>query len=374
MELDSRIAERLGAATDPADAQFRLLVDSVTDYAIFMLDTSGRVISWNAGAERIKGYSAAEILGRHFSLFYPVEERSRGKPAELLRHAEREGHYRDEGWRLRKDGSRFWAEVVFTALRDRSGVLSGFAKVTRDMTMLRQAHERMRASEARLHTFTENSPAMLSLKDTEGRYRLANPQFLQRFGLRLEQVIGRTDAELFPGEQAAVLAANDAEVLSRGLPLQAEQTVRSLEGEHVNLVVKFALFDAAGRVSGVGAVATDITERKRTEQALLEQRTLLEEAQKVAGLGCWEWDPGSGRVTWSAELYRMYGVDPESFQPGFESYLERLHPEDRERTSAMLAQALVDGRGFTNEERIVRPDGSIRTLRSHSDVLRDAGR
>src|ERR1700681_579318 len=135
MELDTRIAEQAGA--DPADAQFRLLVESVSDYAIFLLDTAGRVVSWNPGAERIKGYAASEIIGRPSSVFYPVEDRTTGKPAQLLRRAEREGRVQDEGWRVRKDGSRFWGDVVLTALRERSGKLSVFAKVTRDMTAMR---------------------------------------------------------------------------------------------------------------------------------------------------------------------------------------------------------------------------------------------
>src|SRR2546421_8080147 len=140
MELDSRIAQHLAA--DPADAQFRLLVESVTDYAIYLLDSGGRVMSWNPGAERIKGYSAGEILGRHFSIFYPGEDRAAGKPAELLRHAEREGRYHDEGWRLRKDGSRFWADVLLTTLRDPAAPLTRIANATRDTTPLRPERAR----------------------------------------------------------------------------------------------------------------------------------------------------------------------------------------------------------------------------------------
>src|SRR5690348_9479530 len=140
MEPDTRIAE-LGAGADPADAQFRLLVETVSDYAIFLLDPQGRIVSWNAGAERIKGYTAADILGRHFSTFYTPEDRAAGKPRRLLDHAAREGRIHDEGWRLRRDGSRFWADVVITALRDRDGRISGFAKVTRDMTELRRSRE-----------------------------------------------------------------------------------------------------------------------------------------------------------------------------------------------------------------------------------------
>ena len=121
--------------------RFRLLVDSVIDYAIFMLDTEGRVVTWNPGAERIKGYRAQEIRGRHYSCFYPEEALRAGTPAHLLQVAAAEGRCEDEGWRLRKDGSRFWANVVITAVRDGAGRLRGFSKVTRDLTEPRRAQE-----------------------------------------------------------------------------------------------------------------------------------------------------------------------------------------------------------------------------------------
>ena len=121
--------------------QFRLVVEGVSDYAILLLDPHGTIVSWNAGAERIKGYTDEEIVGQHFSRFYTPEDLSHGKPARALEIAEREGHYRDEAWRLRKDGSRFWASVVLNAVRDEQGKLSGFLKITRDLTARRQAEE-----------------------------------------------------------------------------------------------------------------------------------------------------------------------------------------------------------------------------------------
>ena len=120
---------------------FRLLVETVRDYAIFLLDPQGHVQSWNAGAERIKGYAASDIIGKHFSIFYPVSELRRGKPEYELRVAIEEGRYEEEGWRIRKDGSRFWANVVITALHETDGRLVGFAKVTRDLTERKQAEE-----------------------------------------------------------------------------------------------------------------------------------------------------------------------------------------------------------------------------------------
>ena len=127
-----------------SEERFRLMVEGVRDYAIFMLDPGGHVVSWNAGAERIKGYRAAEILGQHFSNFYAREDIECGKPEHELLVAAAEGRIEDEGWRVRKDGTRFWANVVITALRDQMGALRGFAKVTRDMTERKQA-EQLRA-------------------------------------------------------------------------------------------------------------------------------------------------------------------------------------------------------------------------------------
>ena len=133
-----------------SEARFRLLVTEVKDYAILMLDPEGRIVSWNAGAERIKGYREEEIIGRHFSSFYPAADVERGKPQYELKVAAAEGRFEDEGWRVRKDGSRFWANVVITALRDESGQLRGFGKVTRDMTERKKAEEEIRIRNAQL--------------------------------------------------------------------------------------------------------------------------------------------------------------------------------------------------------------------------------
>jgi PAS domain S-box-containing protein len=154
----------------PTPEPFRLLVESVKDYAIFMLDPTGHVATWNAGAERIKGYAAHEIIGHHFSVFYEPEVVATGKCDFELEVAARDGRFEDEGFRLRKDGSRFWANVVITALRNRDGALVGFAKVTRDLTERKEAEEKLRlltaeaaalAEKARTQEFQERFLAIL---------------------------------------------------------------------------------------------------------------------------------------------------------------------------------------------------------------------
>jgi PAS domain S-box-containing protein len=143
-------ADRIGLSAQERSDLYQLLIQSVRDYAIFLLDPTGRVMTWNPGAERFNGYTTDEILGHHFSIFYPAEDVAAGKPAWELEVAAREGRLEDEGWRLRKDGTPFWSNVIITALRDPTGTLVGFAKVTRDLTERRAAEQRAIADARRL--------------------------------------------------------------------------------------------------------------------------------------------------------------------------------------------------------------------------------
>jgi PAS domain S-box-containing protein len=202
-------------ALQESEARFRLLVEAVQDYAIFMLDPHGNVSTWNIGAERIKGYTANEIIGKHFSTFYPPEDIANGKPAWELVVAEKEGRFEDEGWRLRKDGSKFWANVIITPLKDKTGKLIGFAKVTRDITerllaqneLKKEIAERKEAQE-QLH-LSEQSLRQLSLHllrtQDEERKRIGRDlhdslgQYLAVLKMKLDAV-----ADLVEGNDAEV--------------------------------------------------------------------------------------------------------------------------------------------------------------------------
>ena len=169
-----------------SEERFRLMVEAVRDYAIFMLDTEGRVTTWNVGAERIKGYRASEIIGRHFSCFYPDEDIRSNKPQLGLEEAAREGRFETEGWRLRKDGSKFWAVVIITAIRDAAGNLLGFGKVTRDFTDRMLADKALHESRSRLQesekSLRELSLHLLRTQDEERR----------RIGRELHDSLGQT--------------------------------------------------------------------------------------------------------------------------------------------------------------------------------------
>ncbi|HVO42634.1 MAG TPA: PAS domain S-box protein, partial [Aggregatilineales bacterium] len=164
--------KRAENALRESEALYRLLVESITDYAIFRLDPAGYVLTWSAGAERIKGYMAGEIIGQHFSCFYTPEDKKAGKPARLLASAVEHGKYEEEGWRVRKDGSRFWATVLITALRGVNGELRGFSKVTRDITERKRAEEALRESEERFRQIAENIDQILFIRSGDDREML----------------------------------------------------------------------------------------------------------------------------------------------------------------------------------------------------------
>jgi PAS domain S-box-containing protein len=197
--------------------QLRLLVHGTTEYAIFMLDPQGQVVTWNAGAERIKGYRADEIIGQHFSRFYPQEAIDRGWPAHELKVAKAEGRFEDEGWRVRKDGTQFWANVVITALHDDAGGFLGFSKITRDLTERKNSEENARrvVEEAaarrvaeenarliqeqreRLHvTLASIGDAVIST-DAEGRVDFLNPVAQELVGWKTEEAASRTLEDVF---------------------------------------------------------------------------------------------------------------------------------------------------------------------------------
>ena len=198
---NSSFSRGSGSIKEPDEHSFRLLVDTVRDYGIFMLDPAGHVISWNAGAEAIKGYRAQEILGRHFSTFYTSEDIARGFPDHELVVAAQTGRYEDEGWRVKKDGSRFWANVIITALRDIHGVLIGFAKVTRDLTERRKHEEALRESEERFRILIEGvKDYAIFMLDPKGFVTSWNAGAQKIKGYQAHEIIGSHFSRFYEAE------------------------------------------------------------------------------------------------------------------------------------------------------------------------------
>jgi PAS domain S-box-containing protein len=275
-----------------SEERFRLLVDGVIDYAIFMLDPEGRVASWNRGAERIKGYRAEEIIGQHFSRFYTAEDIEAGKPPRELIIASSEGRYEEEGWRVRKDGSWFWASVVITAMRDETGKLRGFAKVTRDLTERREAEASLRRHENLLATVLNTLPVGLLVTNRDGQVILCNRMAAQLWGeiqegddmmvryhqsqawwVDTRQRIDDASWPLWRAIRTGEAVLNTAVEIERG-------------GER-KFVIKSAvpLRDSRDEVVGAVVVDQDVTDRFQAERQLEDTKAHLAQAQKMEAVG-----------------------------------------------------------------------------------------
>lgn len=267
-----------------SEDRFERLVASVLDYGIFMLDPRGHIISWNAGAERINGYEAHEIVGRHFSIFYPTEDVAQGKCERELATAEEIGRFEEEGWRVRKDGCRFWANVVISAMRAPGGELLGFAKVTRDLTERRRAQEELRRSDERLRLLIQSvKEYAIFMLDSEGRVATWNQGAQRLKGYAYEEIVGQHFSRFYP--ETDVVAGKcemELEVASRVGSFEDEGWRIRKDGSRfwANVVIT-AVRDAEGNLVGFAKVTRDLSERKRHEEERV-QRARAEEARRLA--------------------------------------------------------------------------------------------
>ncbi len=276
-----------GAIANETGELHRLAVEGVQDYAIFALDPRGYILSWNAGAERFNGYTADEIIGKHFSIFFPEERIAKGFPEFELREAARTGRFEDEGWRLRKDGTRFWADVVITALRDAGGTLVGFAKVTRDLSERRAAEEALRLSEERFRLLVQSvRDYAIFMLDPEGHIATWNEGAERIKGYRADEIIGRHFSIFYPPERVAEgFPDHELEVAARVGQFEDEDWRVRKDGTRfwANVLIT-AIRNSEGKLIGFAKVTRDLTERREAEQRAIENasRGAAQEAARRA--------------------------------------------------------------------------------------------
>ncbi len=279
---DRRNAEQRLRANEE---RLRLMIESVKDYAIFMLDADGRVATWNEGARRTKGYTADEIIGKHISTFYTREEAEKGRPQRLLHIAATEGRVEDEGWRVRKDGTRFWADVVISRIVDPSGRLIGYTKVTRDLTARREAEEALRQSEERIRLMIEsvNDYAIFML-DPDGRVASWNPGAERLKGYTAQEIVGRHFSVFYPPEDAAAGRPERELEIAAATGRYEEESIRvRKDGTRfwANVVLS-AMRTRGGRLLGFTKVTRDMTDRRRAAEELTQR---ARQQSAVAQLG-----------------------------------------------------------------------------------------
>jgi PAS domain S-box-containing protein len=261
---DAKKRKRTESALRESEERFRLLVNGITDYAIFRLTPTGHVASWNLGAERIKGYKQEEIVGRHFSCFYRAEESASGHCERELQMAARVGRCEDEGWRVRKDGSHFWANVVITPLRDERGTLRGFSKITRDITERKGAEERLHESEERHRMLFDNNPHPTWAYDRETlRFLAVNKAAVRKYGYSTAEFLAMTVKDIRPAEDIPALLESVARV-REGNENVSDWKHRLRDGSVIDVEITSYALNFAGRPAEV-VVAVDISQKKRDE-------------------------------------------------------------------------------------------------------------
>lgn len=275
-----------GLPTDD-ERSFRLLVEGITDYAIYMLDVEGRITNWNAGAQRIKGYQAEEIVGKHFSLFYTPEDKAKGLPARALEVAQSESHYLAEGWRVRKDGSRFFASVVIDPIYE-NGQLVGYAKITRDITERQTAAAELLKSENQFRTLVGGvTDYALYMLDPSGIVANWNVGGVRIKGYSAEEIVGQHFSRFYtPDDQASGKPARALQIaLDSGHYNEEGWRVRKDGSFFWASVAIDPIRNDAGELVGFAKITRDISERKKAEERLGLMQRQLAESQKLDALG-----------------------------------------------------------------------------------------
>ncbi|HEU0053316.1 MAG TPA: PAS domain-containing sensor histidine kinase, partial [Longimicrobium sp.] len=263
-----------------ADELYRLLVENVTDYAILMLSPDGRVVTWTEGAGRMTGFAEEEVIGRPVSIFYPPEDAEAGAPERDLGIAMAQGRCEAVAWRVRRDGSRMWASVVLTAVRDDEGRMVGFGQIMRDLTERKEVARRYEESRQRYRSLFENNPDAICSFDLSGNLRTANPAAEALTGYAVDELLSSTFWELVVAadrERARALFARAAE----GEPQLLETALTHCTGRRVEIAVRLFPIVVDGKILGAYCIAEDVTERKHAEA---ERETLLHR-ERIARAG-----------------------------------------------------------------------------------------
>ncbi len=302
-----------------SEDSFRLLVEGVSDYAIYMVDPNGHIMGWNKGAQNIKGYSAKEIIGLHISVFYTPDDIESGEPEYNLEVAKERGHYEAEGWRVRKDGSKFWANIVLTPLYDQ-GVLRGFSKITRDITGKKNAEE-ISAREAVL-VQTLPDAVVYGIKN-DFKITSINKAAEELFGISVSAARGKRIDQL-GNIQIAGSSINEArkELWDGDGSWRGEVLFTTMDGRRLTLLGRVkTIHDYTGEATGWLAIYSDITALKGSEER-------LELAFEGTSAGLWDWDIRKDERWWSPRYFELLGYKYNELQPSRETLQSLVHPDD----------------------------------------------
>ena len=318
------------------------------------------------------GYSEEEVVRKHFTEYTHPEDAVR----DLVLFREVAGGTRDsyqiDKRYIHRNGSVVWGRLTRFRLKGEGEQSDCIVGIVEDITALKRAETELSSSQARFQAVADAAPALMTLKDLDGRFVWCNRLLLDFFGMELDDILGKTDFELLPRDVAERIAEQEAQVRREGVPLEFELDFVSKQGgTHTLLLNRFPVFNVDGVMAWTGVVGTDITERKRMENALRDREERLAEAQEIAKLGNWSMEPHSEVISCSEQVFRIFGRNPEYGEVSHQSFMDAIHPEDRRDAEEMLERLATTGEPFDIEHRVVLPGGRERTVRVRGGEIRD---
>ena len=365
-------AERTEYLLNVSEERFRSLVESASD-AIVVADHRGFIVSWNRSASTLFGYADEEAIGQPLTLLMPARYRhaheqglartgSTGKGCEIGSVLEMHG--------LKKEGAEFPIELTLATWDSATGRF--YSGIIRDISTRKKAEDALRRSEKLLRDVADNTTAVIYVKYTDGRYLLVNRRFEQIFNLTADQIVGRTDHDIFPREAADAFRANDMLVIEQNRAVEYEEIAPHTDGPHTYISIKFPLCDHTGKPYATCGISTDITERKRIEQILRTHEEQLRLALTSVEMGTWNWNLQTGRIYWSTQVDRFLGLSDRGLPHTQDEWLALVHPEDRESLTRSMRQAMDrSGATVTFEHRIIKQNGGFQCCIWSGEIVRD---
>lgn len=373
LKMDEKLLELKTAELQQSEEKYRLLIENIPD-VIWVSDQKGKIIFISTNVETFCGYTPEEFYERGSALWF---ERIHPEDIAKVRQAYESLFASDERYdveyRVRRkngDGEWIWLNDRAITTYEKDGITYAEG-VFSDITERKQIEKLLHESKEQLQSILDNTTAVIYIKDTSGRYLLVNRQIEKILHMTREEIVGKTDMELWPEETADAYRKNDLRVLEAKAALKFEEVAQQESGLHTYLSVKFPLFDPAGAIYAVCGISTDITERIRMEESLRQNEARLANAQQIAHLGNWEWNIVTNELRWSDEIYRIFGLTPQSFGATYEAFLNAVHPDDREFVKESVNKALYEKMPYSIDYRIVLPDGTERIVHEQAEVIFD---
>ncbi len=347
-------------------SEWRAIFDSITDL-VSVLDTDYRFVRVNRPLAAYLGVEPQDLIGKKcYKVMHGTD-----RPVSYCPMAESASikcpiHKEVYDSTLKKHFM-----INLSPIIGKDGNVQSIVHVMRDITERKIVEKSISMSEVRLKSIINNTSAVVYLKDMAGKFLMINREFENLFHISNDEISGKTDYDLFPKEQADAFRENDKSVLETGTSIEFDEEVLHDDGVHTYISIKFPLFDHNGKAYGVCGISTDITERKQWERELQLSEKQLAESQRVAKLGSWEWDIAKNEITWSDELYRIFGVKPSEFDASYETFLSMVHPDDRDRLDRAVKESVEKRKSYYIDVRIQRSDGSEWIMEARGELTLD---